>query len=265
MHRCERIVVSYDPSGVGWTGGRTRFEESLDRVRRLDHDGRCIFLPDRVSETPGSGIERDTLQRQRALDVAAEYGDWVFQIDTDEFLPSVDALLNAALSGIERGAEAVEWPMSVLYRRTSQLEYLQVVGPSGQTHVEYPGAVLVRAGVKLTEARRPAARILRCLPNFDAEGQQLRHEDETLILASIVERGEVILHNSWARSASVVWRKVLSWGHGDGISGAKYFATTWLPSPITWRFMRNFHPFNPGLWPRLSPTTLEPLLNRRNS
>ena len=65
---------------------------------------------------------------------------------------------------------------------------------------------------------------------------------------------EAVIHNSWARSPHEIRQKVRSWGHANDVGGGRYYWLRWYPSPVTWRYARNLHPFARGLWPRLSRT-----------
>jgi hypothetical protein len=94
----------------------------------------------------------------------------------------------------------------------------------------------------------------------DDRSLQLRRPagvDEVRVAADI----EPILHNSWARSPAVVRRKVASWSHSNGIRSWIYYFGTWLPAPLTWRWLHNVHPFADGLWPSLRPISVADYAN----
>jgi hypothetical protein len=193
----------------------------------------------------------DTAQRQAGIDALSGTVDWILQIDNDEVLPEPWALVESIeTAGSARG---IEWPMLVLYRRMGH-RYLSVVGEDGQAAYEYPGSIAVRAGSRLVDARRVSGPFVRRVIDGDVQSFQLkqpRDDDETRVEGLTME--QAIIHNSWAKSPREVWRKTRSWGHAAGLRGTVYFLTRWLPAPLTWRRMRDFHPFARGLWSRLAP------------
>jgi hypothetical protein len=250
----DRLVVLVPEDGVGWTGKRLPVEECLAAVADVDVRG----LAERVSgrwrndERP---MAADTAQRQAGIDALSADVDWVIQIDNDELLPDPDALV-AQLALADEGTVGIEWPMHVLYRRVGH-HYLGVAGRDGRPVYEYPGSVAVRAGATLVDARRVSGRFRRLVVEGDAQSLQLVQPpgpDESRVPG--VAPDQAIVHNSWAKSPTEVWRKTRSWGHSEGWRSAVYYATRWLPAPLTWRWARDLHPFADGLWPRVVPTTV---------
>lgn len=247
------LVVVAPRQGLGWTGRPLPVQECLDIVSQ--HDPRQLL---RVVwgdwQDTDQPMHAETAQRQAALDALRGRVDWVLQIDNDEVLPSIEALLAAIRAAEERHLSAVEWPMRVLYRRVTKGRYLEVVDRGGSRY-DYPGPVAVRPDVELLDARRCAGPFLRPVVRGDDRSLQVRHP---LAAGEVREErlaeDEAIVHNSWARSPAGIRQKLSSWGHASGRRGDLYYLTRWWPAPLTWRLMRDFHPFSRGLWPRLSPT-----------
>lgn len=248
-----RIVVSYDESSTGWAGAPIAVEECLGLLRSMDRDRKMVYVPGCFSNTTDVTTFGETAQRTAALAVAAQGADWVLQLDTDEVLPQPTDLLARLDVAAEIGAEGVEWPMRVLYRRRRQ-DYLEVVDEDGQPRFEYPGPIAVRPTARLVHARQIDGPILRCAVAGDDRSLQLRRAaapGETRLPDLTTEAA--ILHNSWARQPAVVRQKVRSWGHNMGWRSAVYYWVKWYPAPLTWRWLKDFHPFSKGLWPRLAP------------
>ena len=255
------LVVVASVDDTGWTGAPVEAGRCVDLVRSVDARGivRVVRGQWRDRAEP---LRADTAQRQAALD-SFTHVDWVIQLDGDELLPDPDSLLAAIATADALGVDAIEWPMRVLFRRRRDGSYLEVTGADGRAHFEYPGPVAVRPHVTLTEARRTGGGFLR---------MAVRGDRTSLQLAAPAAPGEVrrpellpaqaIVHNSWARDPRSVRRKIASWGHHGGWRTRRYFASCWLPSTLTWRVLRDFHPLSPALWPRLAPTAvdIEPLL-----
>jgi hypothetical protein len=249
-----RIVVSYDTSGMGWAGRPIQVEECLEALHEIDTDGKMVYVGGTFHIPSLDPIACDTRQRQIALREAEKEADWVLQIDTDEVLPSFDVLQAALAEAEDRDLPAVEWPMQVLYRRLRRQRYLAVASQARTLHVEYPGPIAVKPGVTLADCRRTSGRYLRMCVHGDRTSPQIGGmpgPDETRLYR--LTPADVIWHNSWARSPRAVRRKVMSWGHASGFRGELYLASYWYPSPVSWRLLRNLHPFAQGLWPRLQP------------
>jgi hypothetical protein len=257
----DKIVVSYDSSSRGWTGATINVAGCLTALRQIDSQHKMIFAPGDFVDTHSAATTGDTRQRREALALASQDADWVLQIDTDEVLPSFGSL-RAALACAERlDLPAVEWPMRVLYRTLRDGTYLQVVSEHGEAHFEYPGPIAVRRGAHLTDCRRTDGSYLRPLVQGDVTSLQIRRQPVTTEhRAFVITPADAIWHNSWARSPKQVRRKVATWGHNQGLRSHVYFVVTWLPSPMTWRRLRNFHPFASGLWPRLAPVSRLPFV-----
>ena len=249
----DRIVASYDRSGRGWTGSPVRTEECIRRLRAMDVDEKVQFLPGdycRVAPTPMQG---ETIQRQAALDAASIGSEWVLQLDTDEVLPRFEALEDYIAIAQQEDLPAVEWPMRVLYRALGGGRYLQVMDDETHVHFEYPGPIVVRAGTALHHARRTRGEFLRpVVVGHDRSMQVVRGEEEGETRRSGVDVNDAIWHNSWARPVRQTARKIASWGHSSGLRSWAYFGSRWLPAAATWRNRDDWHPFVPGLWPKLS-------------
>lgn len=251
----DRIVVSYDSAGRGWSGAPIDAEQSIRKMRALDRDRKAVYVPGTFSDASRSAMDNDTEQRREALAVAGEGAKWVLQLDTDEVLPRPAALFDVLDTAARDGQEGVEWPMRVLYRRRKR-DYLEVVDREKLPRYEYPGPVAVRPTAGLVEARRIEGPFLRCVVEDDLRSLQLQRSPgpgETRLAG--LPHDAAILHNSWARNPEVVRKKVRSWGHNRGWRSEAYYWTKWYSAPLTWRLMRDFHPFSRGLWPRLAPTS----------
>ncbi len=256
------LVVVAASDGTGWTGAPIASLPCVALVRALDTRGivRVVWGEWR---DPAHPLHAETAQRQAALDTLGHV-DWVIQLDGDELLPEPTALVDAMAEAERLAVDAIEWPMRVLFRRRRDGSYLEVENADGRAHFEYPAPVVVRPHVTLTEARRTAGPFLRMAVHDDhtslqvaapaAPGEVRRHA---------LQAEQAVIHNSWARDPLSVRRKLASWGHHGGRRTRLYFALCWLPSAVTWRLLRDFHPLVRPLWPRLAPsgTEIETLLD----
>lgn len=250
------LVVLEPSDHLGWTGRRLPVAECLAIIERVDRRGiaRCVRGRWRNDRDP---LKADTAQRQVGSDALAGSVDWILQIDNDEVLPDPSELLTFLELADERGLGAVEWPMRVLFRRLRDGRFLEVRAADGQPRYEYPGPIAIRPGARHTDARRVEGAFLRPVVAGDDRSLQIRHDPapgeqriEGLAAAA------AIIHNSWGREPAEVHQKVRSWGHHEGWRTEFYYWAVWRAAPLTWRLLRDFHPFMPPLWPRLGVSNL---------
>jgi hypothetical protein len=253
----DALVVPVPDDGRGWTGAPIPVGEALSIIERVDSRRLARHIHGIWSDA-AQPMRADTAQRQAALDALVDEVDWVIQLDNDELLPEPYLLLSAIDEAERRGLDAVEWPMRVLFRRTRR-HMFEVVGEQGAPRYDYPGSVAVRPEVRLSDARRVTGAFLRVVVAGDDESLQIMRP-----AASGEERwagishDQAVLHDSWARSAREIRQKTRSWGHASGWRGRLYFLTIWVPAPVTWRWMRDVHPFARGLWPRIQRRAIAP-------
>lgn len=255
-HRLDDLVVAVPSDGLGWTGRRIPVQECLAIIAEVDERGIARYVEGTWTD-PEQPMRADTAQRQAALDALGDAVDWVLQIDNDEVIPDVDRLIEVAHQAGE-GTTAIEWPMRVLYRHVGGTSYLSVAASDGRPVHDYPGPVLIRPEATLVNARRPAgAAILRATVIGDDVSLPVRHAPQAgETRRECLDPSDAIVHNSWGRSPSEVWRKTRTWGHASGLRGVLYFGARWYPSRWAWRWQRDLHPFARGLWPRLRPETV---------
>jgi hypothetical protein len=249
-----KIVISCDGNSRGWTGAPIRVGDVISVVKSIDTDNKCIIHYGDYSraEFALDPMAGDTCQRNEALSVAAEYGDWILQIDADEVVSDISALVDWIQYAENNQFEAVEWPLSVLYRQIGS-DYLVVCGADKAPIYEYPGAVAVRAGCSVIHARRVDRKMLRLVVREDVSSKSLLNDiqpNETRLMCLRFDQS--IMHYSWSRSTVEIFEKVSSWGHANGFKSYMYVIFVWLLSPVTYRFLRNIHPMSGSLWPRLT-------------
>jgi hypothetical protein len=248
------LVVLVPEDGRGWTGRVLPVAECEAVVDELDVRGiarrvRGLWRDD------ANPLAADTAQRQVGVDALSGSVDWILQVDNDEILPDPAELVRIIEEAGD--AQAIEWPMRVLFRHLRGATYLEVVGRGGTPFHEYPGPVAVRSNSTLVDARRTSGQVTRVVVVGDTTSLQVaRPPGPEESRRQGLTASAAIVHNSWGKSVGQTWRKTRSWGHAEGWRSTWYYATTWLPAPLTWRWLRDFHPFAHGLWWRLARVEL---------
>jgi hypothetical protein len=247
----DRIFVSYDQSGRGWTGAPISIQAVLSRISEIDRDQKVVEISGDYMGTADTPMGCETLQRQAALNAASENADWVLQLDTDEVLPRPRRLVEILDQAYADGHQAVEWPMRVLFGRSVRGQLLEVCEEDGAEHFEYPGAIAVRGGVQLAEGRRVIGGFLRPVVTGSSAIQLSRPPEDGETRWSGLDAEDAVWHYSWVGPSARIRSKIASWGHNDGWRSQAFYWLRWRPAPILWRLMRDFHPFAVGLWPAL--------------
>lgn len=247
------LVVVAPEDGLGWTGRPVPVGECLDIVRRIDrrHICRVHWGNWHDRQLP---IRADTAQRQAGIDALSDRVDWIVQIDNDELLPHPARLVDMIEVARSERLGGVEWPMRVLYRTGPRGRYYEVCTAAGAPNHEYPGPVAVAAGSRTVDARRCSGPFLRpFVPQAQGSLQLSRPPASDEIRVGCLEPSDAIIHNSWARTPASVHQKVRNWGHNQGLRTELYYWAVWYPAAWTWPLLRNFHPLEGSLWPRLRP------------
>ena len=248
----DRIIVSYDQGGRGWSGSPLRLEDCLARLRAIDSKQKMCFRPGDYARPGQDPMIADTHQRHSAFEQAAEGADWVLQVDTDEVLPNPIRLIDVLGIAAARDIRAVEWPMRILYRKLHRGGYLEICQSNGANHFEYPGPIAIRPGCVHVDARRVVGPFLRPVVANDSASLQVSRPPGPLEhRIDLPNAQDAIIHNSWARRPASIRSKVASWGHNQGMKTWAYYHLRWKPSPLCWKWMRDLHPFARGLWPAL--------------
>jgi hypothetical protein len=249
----QKIVISYDQEHKGFSGNRKLpVEACLRRLRAVDHDNKMVFSPGVYARSGHTAMENETHQRECAVREAGENADWVLQLDNDEVLPRFDALAEVLEYAAAMDIPAVEWPMRVLFRTTTDGHFLEVCNRDGSERFEYPGAICVRPNTLLAYGRAVSGSFVRPVVVGDWQSLQVtRPSVPNEYRIALENPDDAILHNSWARSPSNIRLKLASWGHNEGWKTWMFYYLRWLPSKYLWKWTRNFHPFSRGLWPAL--------------
>jgi hypothetical protein len=227
-----RIVVSYDVNGRSWSGAPLSVDEALRRISAVDPDGKIMLLPgDHVGAQHQHPLEAETEQRQQALDAASEGADWVLQLDTDEILPSMDAVLKHLEAANARGAKSLEFPARAFYARAYNGRFLEHCSRWWTIQAGYPGPILVSAGTRLTHARQAAQTPLYRV-DISPWNSDPAHGRTTRVHA-VVPPEHAIIHLSWVRTEEQMREKSIVSGHAS--------ARNWNDELRRWR-MRAAHP-----------------------
>lgn len=208
----ERIVVSYDENGFGWTGAPLDIDQCLQRLRAMDRDGKLDFRPGHYArrEFYARPLENDTFQRQCALDQAGTDADWVLQLDTDEVIGEAGVFADCLKQADRLGRQALNYPSLWLYCQAFGEWYLEWCNRGWRRAPGYPGPMAVRSGSRLTLARRVETGHYHV--DLSRRGSSGRVPNGIKV-DRVVEAEQAIWHFSMLRDEAWLRRKFISSGH----------------------------------------------------
>jgi hypothetical protein len=208
----DRIVVSYDASGRSWSGGPLAVEESLEHIRAVDSDSKCVFAPGEYARPGQFILDVEHAQRQAAFDHASEGADWVLQIDTDEVVGDLTTFSSCLEEADVAHAGGLEYPARYLYARTRSGLFLERSTRAWRTEASYPGPVAVRARSRLAHLRQADVSLYRV--DFRRRNTDPAHPRDAVV-DRVVPVAAGIRHYSWVRSVDYMRRKAAWSGHSD--------------------------------------------------
>ncbi|MEY2420243.1 MAG: hypothetical protein QOI95_310 [Acidimicrobiaceae bacterium] len=195
----DQIVASYDQDFHSWSGldMGPEMRGCIRLLQENDPAGKVTLLPGPFScpgEHPQLG---ETRQRQASLVAAADFGEWVVQLDTDEIAHQPERIVVEIKAADRDGCAGLEYPARWIYTHISRNWFLEAATRRMSIWSAIPGPVAVRAGTTLRRARQ-----------VEVKMRQLRFGSEG---GGRVRPIEAILHFSMVRSsASMRWKADIS-------------------------------------------------------
>lgn len=205
----DRLVLSYDGSGLGWTGRPLPLDECLAAARRADPGGKIEYVTHQFHD-PADPMAQETGARQAAIDHLGHDVDWVLQFDTDEVMADPDALREAIGRAAAAGRRAVDFPSRWLYAHVRGPWYLERCQPLWRIEAGYPGQLAVAAGTRLTHARQSDQPVWRV--DFKPRSTD-RSRPKDAPVDQVIGGHQGIWHFSWVRTEAQMRAKALSSGH----------------------------------------------------
>jgi hypothetical protein len=208
----DRIVLSYDQSGLSWTGTPLPVQQCLEIARAIDTEGKCVQVPGDFARLDRDPLENDTHQRQVALDAASESADWVLQLDTDEVMLHPESFFGSLRRAEAAGAGGLDYPARWLYTRVAHGRYLEQTNGLWRLAASYPGPLAVKAGTRLKLARQADVSLYRV--DLRRSNTDPWHPRDAPV-HEVITPAEAVVHFSWVRRPEVIRRKFEWSGHTE--------------------------------------------------
>jgi hypothetical protein len=211
----DRIVVSYDENGRGWTGVPIDVEQCLRRLRAIDKVGKFDYRPGKFArpEFFDRPMENDTYQRQIALDQASNGAEWVLQLDTDEVVGNADIFRESLAEAEHVGLSALNYPAIWLYAHAFGRWYLEWCRRGWRRAAGFPGPLAVASGSVLSHARRVAQPDGAYFHVDVATNPSAVAYPKGVSVNRVIPAASAVFHFSWVRSEAWLRAKFSTWGH----------------------------------------------------
>jgi len=213
------IFFAVDVEGVTWSGESFLIADEFWKwLKAFDIENKIAIYRDQFYVPGMSAMECETRERNM---LAKQMGtaDWYIQIDSDEYF--------------------IDFGFFV--------EKLRRLRPEGPTTV--------------------TCRVLTLFKELSEGFLFIDESEETLNFATnspiyLVARNnapeytyihwnDLVLHQSWARSADDIYKKLNNWGHKNDFNVTSFYKLWDAIDKDNYYVLHHFHPLNPVLWPKL--------------
>ena len=217
----DEVLLGLDAGRVSWSGKRYPFNDKAFHagLRRLDPQGK-VRVVEADFHAQASPRDNDTFERN-ALSRLCRPGNWVLQIDSDEWMTNP--------------LEFRDWLRQRRWERAVQASWETVYKVVGRTALIIDGPPVL---IQVASSRR---------------GQLVHMRDcASWPLLSPLK----LLHFAWGRSRSELKRKLENWSHSQDFDTAAALRRWDGVTLANHRRQRDLHPIHPGLWPALKAVPL---------
>ena len=218
----DRITLAVDQACRTWTGIPFAIEDSFwDWLRTIDVQNKIEVYRDEFYRPGFKAMENGTRERMMLAQHMGE-GGWHVQIDSDEYFPDFGdfvRFLRRHARWTRPGARPIDIGAFLIPL------FKQVDG--GFLYIKDAYETFFLA------TNRPDYKMAR------ASDHLIRYTPF------------ILFHQTWARSEPEVWTKANSIGHVDHFNVQSYFNLWKGVDRHNYRYVRDFHPLIPGIWPSL--------------
>ena len=210
----ERIVISYEENGRGFSGVPIDVERCLDSIKDCDPQKKFDFAPGSYYDANRDPMQSDTYQRQNALERAQNDADWVVQLDTDEVMCDAGEFFSCLQEADSKGFSALDYPARWFHYALGDFRYLERSARPWKLRATYPGPIAVRPNVELKVARQ-------CdMPSFrvDFKSRSTDFSQPAAPVHRVVRPDQAIFHYSRVRSEEEMRYKARSSSHSHDMN-----------------------------------------------
>jgi hypothetical protein len=226
------ICLSIDKNRRSWTGAPYDFSEVAfsEWLATVDVEKKIDLYEDDFSLPGLTAMENDSRQRN-LMGKRMGKGGWHVQIDSDEYFLDFGSFVKG-LRKIKSKPTGNEKPLNVCAGLIPLIKKID----SGYLFVDF---------------RNGEIEVAPFATNHPVYERARRNGHFNILLPIFV------IHETWARSDEDMWFKMNNWGHsGDELNAIavreSYFKLWQVLDAYNYRYIRNFHPAVPQVWPALA-------------
>lgn len=215
----EEIYFAVDVDRLTWSGEKFEIKDEFwSWVKDFDVSNKVNIYEDQFYVSSLTAIQCDTRERNM---LAKKMGtcDWYIQIDSDEYFVDFEVFVNKLHDFEPQGPTTVACKVATLFKEVND-GYL----------------VVAESNEMLNFATNN--------PVYDAA----RNNDSGNI---IVCWDDLVLHQSWARSAEDIYLKLRNWGHKDDFPGESFYNLWNAVDAYNAHALSDFHPLIGSIWRKL--------------
>jgi len=215
----DEIFLAVDKDGKTWSGNDLIIDEKFwSWIKEIDKSNKITIYKDQFYAPDLSPMECDTRERNM-LGKAMGDGGWHVQIDSDEYFVDFGAFAKELRGYDIKEPVTIQCSVATLFKELSS-GYL-MIGDSVE---------------KLSFATNN--------PKYDLARTNISGN-------TILNWNDLVVHQSWARTESEIQQKLNNWSHKLDFNTHSLFNLWWAVDEHNYPSLRNFHPLEPAIWPRL--------------
>ena len=215
----EEIYFAVDIERLTWSGEKFEIKEEFWRwLKEFDVSNKIILYEDHFFVLGLKAIQCET--RERTM-LAEKMGpcDWYIQIDSDEYFIDFEAFVNKLRDFEPQGPTTVACKVATLFKKVND-GYL-IVAESNE--------------------------MLNFATNKPVYDSARNNESGNIIL----NWDDLVLHQSWARSAEAIYLKLRNWGHKDDFPVDSFYNLWNAVDAYNAYALADFHPLIGSTWRKL--------------
>jgi hypothetical protein len=228
------IYFAVDADGKTWSGTDYAIPDDFwNWVRDFDTEQKITIYKDHFFVEGLTPMQCDTRERNM-LGKAMGTADWYIQIDSDEYFCDFEAFASKLLTFNPVVPTTVNCRVVTLFKK-------------------------VDVGYLLIDDSFETLSFATNNPVYDlARNNESGNE--------ILNWGDIVLHQSWARDPAEIKFKLSNWSHKNDFNTNSFFNLWAAIDEFNYPCLHNFHPLDPVTWPKLKliPGDLLQLLNNNS-
>eukprot|EP01132_Coremiostelium_polycephalum_P015391 gene15391-18594_t len=213
------IYLAVDADRKTWAGEKvTIADEFWTWIKEFDVERKITIYEDYFYVPELGPMECETRERNLLVKQMGK-ADWYVQIDSDEYFVDFESFAHRLEKYKPTGPTTISCKVATLFKEI----------PSGYLLIDESVTILQFATNN---------------PFYDMARVNASEN-------KLVQWNDLVLHQSWARSAPEILFKLNNWGHKNDFNTLSFYKLWDAIDENNYDCLRNFHPLEPKVWPNL--------------